>query len=72
MRIVSGEGRWPSDDGVLELLGFVLSFVALDVAALRFGCDSRTLIRELPNAGDIEQTRPHPEPDHPPPSFDSA
>src|SRR5829696_3431311 len=72
VRIVGAEGRHPSGDGVLEFLGFVLIFVALDIAALRFGCDSRTLTRELPHTGDIEQTVPRPEPDHPPLRFDAA
>jgi hypothetical protein len=40
----------------------VLSFVALDVAVLRLGCDSRTLTGELLHVGDIEPTAPHPEP----------
>jgi hypothetical protein len=48
---MGGEGRQPSGEGVLEFLGFVLSFLALDVAVPRFGCDSRTLTRELPHAG---------------------
>jgi hypothetical protein len=72
VRIMGGEGNQPSGDGVLEFLGSVLIFVALDTAALRSGSDSRTLTLELPHAGDIEQTAPHPEPDHPPLRFDSA
>ena len=40
------------DDGVLAILGFVLIFVALDVAALRFGHDSRSMARELPLPGE--------------------
>ncbi len=40
------------DDGVLGILGFVLIFVVLDVAALRFGHDSRSMSRELPLLGD--------------------
>jgi hypothetical protein len=51
---------------------FVLISVALDTAELRSGSDPRTLTRELPHAGDIEQTVPYPEPDHPPLRFDSA
>ncbi len=40
------------DDGVLGILGFVLIIIALDVAALRFSVDSRSLTRELPLPGD--------------------
>ena len=40
------------DDGVLGILGFVLIFVALELAALRFGHDSRSILRELPLPGD--------------------
>jgi hypothetical protein len=69
---MGGEGRRPSGAGVLEFLGFVLSFVALDVPVPRFGRDSGTLTRELPYAGHIEPTEFHPEPDHAPPSYDSA
>jgi hypothetical protein len=72
VRIMGGEGHQPSGDGVLGFLGFVLSFVALDVAVPRFGCDSRTLTREHPHAGHIEPTEFHPEPDHPPLSYVSA
>jgi hypothetical protein len=72
VRIMGSKGRSPSGDGVLGFLGFVLTFVAMDVAALRFGCDSHTWTRELLHAGDIEPTVPHPGPDHPPLSFDSA
>jgi hypothetical protein len=39
------------DDSVLAFLGFVGIFVVLDVAALRFGVDSRRLTRELPLPG---------------------
>jgi hypothetical protein len=40
------------DDGVLGFLCFVFMFVALDVAALRFGVDSRRLTPEHPLPGD--------------------
>jgi len=40
------------DESVLAFLGFVGIFVALDVAALRFGVDSRRLTRELPLPGE--------------------
>jgi hypothetical protein len=40
------------DGPVLGILGFVAILVLLDVAALRFGEDSRTWTRELPQAGD--------------------
>jgi hypothetical protein len=40
------------DDGVLGFLGFVFIFVVLDVAALRFGVDSRRLTPEQPLPGD--------------------
>lgn len=40
------------DDGVLGILGFLFVFVALDVAAIRFGQDSRSMTRELPLSGD--------------------
>lgn len=40
------------DSGVLGILGFVLLFVALDLAALRFGQDSRSMAREMPLSGD--------------------
>ena len=40
------------DDGVLEILGFIFIFIALDVAALRFGVDSRRLTPERPLPGD--------------------
>jgi hypothetical protein len=40
------------DDGVLGFLGFVAILIVLDVAALRFGVDSRRLTREPPLPGD--------------------
>jgi hypothetical protein len=40
------------DDSVLALLSFVVVFVLLDVAALRFAVDSRRLTRELPLPGE--------------------
>ena len=46
------------DGEVLGILGFVFLFVVLDVAALRFGHDSRGWARELPLAGDVTITRP--------------
>jgi hypothetical protein len=36
------------DSDVLGILGFVFLFIVLDVAALRFGCDSRRWVREMP------------------------
>ena len=36
------------DESVLAIIGFITALVALDVAALRFGVDSRRLTRELP------------------------
>jgi hypothetical protein len=36
------------DGDVLGILGFVFLFIVLDVAALRFGCDSRRWVREMP------------------------
>ncbi len=36
------------DDSVLAIIGFIAALVALDVAALRFGVDSRRLTREQP------------------------
>jgi hypothetical protein len=45
------------DSGVLGILGFVVIVVALDLAALRFGHDSRGWARELPLAGDVTITR---------------
>ena len=39
------------DDSVLALLSFVVVFVLLDVAALRFAVDSRRLTRDLPLPG---------------------
>lgn len=47
------------DSEVLGILGFVFLFVALDVAALRFGCDSRSMSRELPLPGDAAVRIPH-------------
>lgn len=46
------------DSGVLEILGLLLVFIVLDVAALRFGHDSRGRAREMPLAGDVTITRP--------------
>jgi hypothetical protein len=46
------------DDGVLGILGFVALFVLLDVAALRFGVDSRRLTREPPLPGSPSSTFP--------------
>lgn len=46
------------DSDVLGILGLVFLFVVLDVAALRFGCDSRRWVRELPLAGDVTIARP--------------
>lgn len=40
------------EGGILGILGFVLGFVALDVVALRFGHDSRSMTREMPLFGD--------------------
>ena len=40
------------NDSVLAILGFIAAFVVLDVAALRFGVDSRRLTRELSLPGE--------------------
>lgn len=40
------------DDGVLWLLGLLAIFVLLDIAALRFGVDSRGRAREEPLPGE--------------------
>jgi hypothetical protein len=40
------------NDAVFTILGFIAIFVVLDVAALRYGVDSRGLTRELPLMGD--------------------
>jgi hypothetical protein len=47
------------DDSVLVLLSFVVVFVLLDVAALRFAVDSRRLTRGLPLPGE-PAVRMHP------------
>lgn len=46
------------DSDILGILGFVLIFVALDLAALRFGHDSRSMTRELPLPGDAAMRIP--------------
>ena len=46
------------DSDVLGILGFVFLFVVLDVAALRFGCDSRRWVREMPLGSDGVSTQP--------------
>jgi hypothetical protein len=66
------KGANPSGDSVLKPSGLVLIFVASDVSALRFHCDTRSQIRELLNAGEFELAVPRPEPEHPPLSYDSS
>lgn len=46
------------DSDVLGILGFVFLFVVLDIAALRFGYDSRRWVREMPFVSDAVSTRP--------------
>lgn len=46
------------DSDVLGILGFVFLFVVLDVAALRFGYDSRRWAREMPLGSDAISTQP--------------
>jgi hypothetical protein len=40
------------NDAVFTILGFIAVLIVLDVAALRYGVDSRGLTRELPLSGD--------------------
>ena len=46
------------DSDVLGILGLVFLFVVRDVAALRFGCDSRRWVREMPFGSDTVVTQP--------------
>lgn len=47
------------DDSLIALAVVVLGLIVFDVAALRFGYDSRSGKREMPTAGDLPPRRSH-------------